>query len=297
MKATEIKPNGFCNGVKRAIKMIIDIANDKNTIKPIYMFGYLVHNKKIINSLIEEYNIILIKDNFSAKLKEIKTGTIIFTAHGISPDIYEIAENKKLNIVDTTCPNVLKIQNIIKEKIKENYNVVVIGNKNHPEINSYLGISKKVSLYDKEKDYRNIDNIFVINQTTLIYEDVLKIYQQIKDINPNCEIVEEVCNATKVRQKAILDNLDKYDLFIIIGDKLSNNCDSLYKLAKNYQKDAIKIESCEELNEIDLSKYQNIAVTAGASTPPAILDEVIIQINNNTKEFKSNLKNIDYIKL
>lgn len=295
MRAFEIKPNGFCNGVKRAIKMINNIVSDNNTIRPIYMFGYLVHNKKIINSYIEDHGIILIKENFIENLMSINYGTIIFTAHGISPKIKQIAIDKGLNIIDTTCPNVSKIQRLINEKINENNKVIVIGNNNHPEVLSYLGISDKVSLYDKDIDYSSLSNLFIINQTTLIYEDVLKTFDYIKKQNNNADIVEEICNATKVRQKALIENINNGDCFIIVGDKLSNNCDSLYKIALNNNKYAIKIETVEELNNYDLSKFNKIGITAGASTPPAILEEVINQINTNTKQYKSNLKNSDFI--
>ena len=295
MKAYEIKPNGFCNGVKRAIKMINNIIEDKNTVRPIYMFGYLVHNKKIINSYVEDHGIILIKDNFSETLSKIDSGTVIFTAHGISPKIKQIAIDKNLNIIDTTCPNVSKIQNLIKNKIDNNYNVLVIGNNNHPEVLSYLGISDNVTLYDKNIHYSNLSNLFIINQTTLIYEDVLKTFNLIKEHTPNAEIVEEICNATKVRQKALRDNLNNAECFIIVGDKLSNNCDSLYKIALNNNKKAIKIETVEELNNYDLSNFKTIGITAGASTPPAILNEVIEQINKNKTNYKSELHNSDYI--
>lgn len=295
MKAYEIKPNGFCNGVKRAIKMIKDIVIDSNTIRPIYMLGYLVHNKNIINSFIEDYGIILITSDYEKHLKEIKKGTIIFTAHGISPSIKQIAIDNNLNIVDTTCPNVLKIQKMIKDRINENYNVLVVGSENHPETKSYLGISKNVQLYNDNKDYSNLSKIFVINQTTLIYDDVLNIFENIKKTNKDAEIAEEICNATKERQKGLLKNIDKFDCYIIIGDRLSNNCDSLYRIAINHHKDAFKIESAEELNYIDLSKYNTIGVTAGASTPSAIVREVITQINSNENHFKTNLSNKDYI--
>ncbi|MBQ6817909.1 MAG: 4-hydroxy-3-methylbut-2-enyl diphosphate reductase [Bacilli bacterium] len=295
MKAYEIKPNGFCNGVKRAIRMINEIVNDSTTPRPIYMFGYLVHNKKIINSFIEDYNVILIKENYIENLTKIKEGTVIFTAHGISPKIKQIAIDNKLNIVDTTCPNVFKIQKLIKEKVSNNYNVLVIGNNNHPETMSYLGISDKVSLFNKELDYSNLEKVFVINQTTLIYEDVLKSFELIKNQNINAEIVEEICNATKIRQKALKENLDNFDCFIIVGDKLSNNCDSLYKIAIQNNKDAYKIETVEELNDIDLTKYKKIGITAGASTPPKILYEIIDQINSKSHKYISTLNNNDYI--
>lgn len=296
MKAYEIKPNGFCNGVIRAIKMINKIVEDPNTPLPIYMFGYLVHNKKIINGFIENHNIILIKDDFANTLTNIKKGTVIFTAHGISPKIKQIAINNNLNIIDTTCPNVLKIQNKIKEKINDNYKVIVIGNNNHPEVMGYLGIDSNIEMFDESLAFNNFNKIFVINQTTLIYDDILNKFKTIKSINKDAEVVEEICTATKVRQKALIDNLDNFDCFIIVGDKLSSNCNSLYKIALT-KKPSFLIESVEELNTIDLSKFKSIGITAGASTPSKITLEIINQINSNQTIFKSNLNSLDLIKV
>ena len=167
MKAYEIKPNGFCNGVIRAIKMINKILEDPNTPLPIYMFGYLVHNKKIINGFIENHNIILIKEDFANTLTNIKKGTVIFTAHGISPKIKQIAINNNLNIIDTTCPNVLKIQNKIKEKINDNYKVIVIGNNNHPEVMGYLGIDSNIEMFDESLAFNNAVHITKMADTII----------------------------------------------------------------------------------------------------------------------------------
>ena len=118
----------------------------------------------------------------------------------------------------------------------------------------------------------------------------------VKAINKDAEVVEEICTATKVRQKALIDNLDNFDCFIVVGDKLSSNCNSLYKIAST-KKPSFLIESVEELNTIDLSKFKSIGITAGASTPSKITLEIINQINSNQTIFKSNLNSLDLIKV
>ena len=139
---------------------------------------------------------------------------------------------------------------------------------------------------------------FLTTQTTLIYNDVLKEFEEIKKKNTSLEIIlsKEVCSSTSKRQEAIINSFGQYDLYIIIGDKLSNNCLSLYNLVINNNYNAIMTNSVDELNNYDIKKYKKIGVTAGASTPKAIVKEVIDQINNNVNIYITNLTKADYIK-
>lgn len=273
MNVIEIKPNGFCNGVKRAIEIVDEAIKNPNTPRPIYMFGYLVHNKIIV----EKYknDITIITTDYDEALENIQTGSVIFTAHGVKPSLIDKAKNKGLYIINTTCPNVSKIQNMIISKLNDKYNVIVIGGEKHPEVLSYLGISPNVHMY--KKGFLPKGKAFVVNQTTLIYDDVLKIYDDIKVENPESEIALEVCNATKVRQQAIKENYQNVDAIIVVGDNMSNNVESLYQVALSF-KPSFKIENASDLNKIDLSTYVTIGVTAGASTPPDVLNEVINKI-------------------
>ncbi len=290
MIAYEIKPNSFCNGVKRAIKMINDCINNPNTKKPIYMFGYVVHNKNVMEAYLDK--LIVFKDNYLENLNRIKNGTVIFTAHGISKNILELAKLKGLDIVDTTCPKVTLIQNKILKQLDNGFNIKIIGEKNHPEVISYLSLSDKVSVYDKNDTI--LDNTFFINQTTLIYYQVLDIYNNINKQNKNILINEEVCDATKQRQNALKQTFGLYDGYLIIGDKLSNNTNSLYEIAKEYTNNSYKIETINDLNDINLTNINKIGVISGASTPKAITDEIIDCINNK-REYKSNLNKNDYL--
>ena len=273
MNVVEIKPNGFCNGVIRAIKIVDELLLKKDVKKPIYMFGALVHNKYVVDMYKDK--IIIIDKDYENILCKIDTGTVIFTAHGIKPSIIDMAKNKELDVVDTTCPNVSKIQKLIKDKLNDGYDVLVVGKSTHPEVLSYLGIDERVKIYDD--NFVPTKKTFIVNQTTLIYDDVLKIYEKLKSTYVQVEIALEICNATKVRQCALDEYKDKCDAFIIVGDKMSNNCQSLYEVAKKIHP-SFKIENKDELKNIDLSNYQNIGVTAGASTPRWILDEVIEEL-------------------
>lgn len=291
-KAIEISPNSFCAGVQRAMMMINEVINNED-LKPFYMLGYLVHNRNVV-SYYEDY-ITVIKDNFEENLETISKGTIIITAHGISPKIINKINDKNLNIIDTTCPNVSKVHNYINEYLNNGYNVYVMGSSKHPEVIGYLGISDKVKIYEKGMTFPK--KSFLTTQTTLIYNDVLKEFEQIKLDYPDVILSKEVCSSTSKRQEAIINSFGNFDLYIIIGDKLSNNCKSLYDLVDKHNYNVIMINNVDELNNYDLSNYNSIGVTAGASTPKATLYEVIEQINNGTKVFQSNLLKKDYIKL
>ncbi len=290
MYAYEITPNSFCKGVERAITIIKDILKRDDVIKPIYMLGYLVHNLNVVNAFDD---ITIIPNNFEEEILKINEGTFIITAHGISPKIRDLIVSKNLHIIDTTCINVKRIHQSIIKHINNNYNVYLLGNEKHPEIQGYLGISNKVSMYN---GYLN-QNAYVTTQTTLVYDDVIKDIDDIKTKYPKAVIENNICNTTTNRQKALQEaiNDNETDLYIIIGDKLSNNCKSLYDLVINHHKNAIIISSVNDLNSFDLSNYKKIGVTAGASTPKAILSEVIYCLNNN-KPFVSTLNRKDYLK-
>ena len=277
MEVIEIKPNGFCGGVKRCLSII----NDGFDLlpRPIYMLGYIIHNKMVVEEFTKR-GVILVTEDPITFIEKIDKGTIIVTAHGINPKVIDIATQKNIHIVDTTCHNVSKIHNIVKTEINNNKNVYVIGNKHHPEVKGILGISDNIKIYES---YQNIsDNSFIINQTTLNYDDLLNEFQLIKTYNTdkNITICDEVCNATKVRQNAIKENAKLFDLIIIVGDKLSNNCKSLIDVSLKLGVDAFLVESVDDINEIDLTKYKKIGVSAGASTPRILIDSVINYLHN-----------------
>lgn len=294
MNVIEIKPNGLCGGVIRAIKMITDCLNDPKTIKPIYMMGNLIHNKHVVESITNQ-GVILVKDNYIEAINKINSGTIIFTAHGISPKIYELAFDKGLNIIDTTCPKVLKIHNQIKELVKNGEKILVIGNKNHPEVIGYLGISPDISVYNEGMDVSEYS--YVVNQTTLVYDDVLEIFDEIKKNNKNITIHEEICSATKERQFGLKSKLNDIDCLVVVGDKTSNNCNSLVSLGKNSNIDSYLLESVNDLNDYDFSSYKKVGVTSGASTPRKVLVEVIEALENYNKsnKYESKLVDRDYL--
>lgn len=276
------KTAGFCYGVKRAVEGSLKETSDKQ----IYCLGELVHNKQVMNE-IEKQGIKLIED-----INEVPNNSkVIIRAHGVVKEIYEIAKEKNIELVDYTCPNVLKIHEVASKYKNENYYIFVIGNKTHPETigtisycgNNYSCIETEDDINDSIESLKEskIKDLLLIVQTTfseakfkLIKE---KIEETINDIN--IVVKNTICAATSTRQKET-ENLSKeVDCMIIIGGKNSSNTKKLYELAeKNCQK-AIAIETKEELNKEELINYQKIGIMAGASTPKKNIDEVAELLN------------------
>lgn len=298
MEITKLTPRGFCKGVVNAIH-IINKALENNTYKkPIYMLGNIVHNKNVVEAFKSKGIIILDGESRVEMLKKINEGTVIFTAHGVSDEVRNIATMKGLDIVDATCKDVKKTHDVIKEKLLEGYLLLFYGKENHPETEGIIGISDEIILITDKTDLSTLPKysgkIIITNQTTMSFLDVIKIYNKLKEIYPQLELVDEICNATRRRQEAVI-NAEGYDLIIVVGDKLSNNTKMLKELASNKTK-AIQVETLNDLKNIDLSNFNKIAITAGASTPKSILEEIVFNLEHNTNNYISRLNLDDYLK-
>src|SRR5690554_778358 len=291
MEIIKVSPQGFCKGVIRSIAIINKALKNPQTKRLIYMLGGLVHNKHIINAY-KDKGIIII-DN----IDNINSGTVIITAHGISKKIIAALEAKNLDIINATCFDVLKTHNLIQKLIKEGNEIIYYGKNNHPETKGIMGIDERIHLIESvdDIDKLNIDSkkIAFTTQTTMGYTDVLKIIAKLKEKYLHIKTYEEVCTATKVRQQALLDAPLDIDLFIVVGDPTSNNTNKLRELGETRYKRCIMIENANDLNNIDLKNVKKVAITAGASTPPAIVNEIIEALK--TKDFKTNLTNEDYL--
>ena len=237
MIINRIEPQGFCGGVKNAIDIAKKaISNDHNK-KPIYLLGSLIHNEHVMKSL-EDLGLILIDDKNKTRLEllnEINSGSVIFSAHGVSNDVYIKAKEKNLNIIDATCPFVKIVHNNIKKYLNDGYDIIYIGTKGHPECEGVLGINNKIKLITNKIDalnyYSDNDKLYLSTQTTLSIYEIDEIINILKNKYNNIIIDNKICNATTVRQQAIYNEKDT-DLFIIVGDQKSSNTKKLYNIAK-----------------------------------------------------------------
>lgn len=283
MIANKIIPCGYCKGVINAISLAKQ-TREQNKSTPVYILGMIVHNKHVVKEL-EDLGIITLDTSLKTKeewIDSINEGTIILTAHGTPSSIKEKIVNKGLKLIDATCKDVLKTEEIIEKYSNMDYQIIYYGIKNHPESVSATSISKNVILVENEKDIDKCDiyrkSVF-INQTTMSSIKARELYLHIKKHMSEIEYINGTCNATDSRQNAIR-NLKDCDVLYIIGDKASNNTNKLKDIAIECNiKKVHLIDNKDEININDLSKDDKVYVTAGASTPPNLIDETIELLN------------------
>lgn len=280
MKINIITPQGYCGGVKNALNIVYKSIDDTSIPKPIYLLGSIIHNHHVIDDL-KSKGIILIEEKGTPRfdlLDQINKGTVIFSAHGVSDRVYKKANEKGLHIIDTTCPNVLLIHKNIKEKINAGYACIYIGTKNHPECEGVLEISSKIILIEAIEQIENIDisdkKIYITNQTTLSLFQTEHIYSKLIEKYPNAIIDNKICNATTIRQQAIL-NQEPVDLCIIVGDKNSSNTKKLVTASESMGIHTVLVDNLDELKKLDFYNINSISISSGASTPEYIVKEII----------------------
>ena len=279
MEIKRVVPSGYCKGVVNAIN-IVKKTKEQYPNENIYILGMIVHNSYVSKQM-EDLGVITLEDpNLSKEelLDTIDKGVVIFTAHGISDKIKQKALDKGLICVDASCVDVLKNKDLIKSYLDKGYDVVYFGKKKHPEAEAILSLSNNIHLVSNISDIDNLnisnDNLFITNQTTMSYLEVEDMVKLIKDKYPTCIIQKEICNATSSRQLAIT-NIKDGDVLYVVGDVKSNNTNKLKEIGSKYFKKVFLISNYKEINKKDLVNENKIYVTAGASTPPILIDEVI----------------------
>ena len=283
MDVLKISPRGYCYGVVDAMVLARQAAMNLDLPRPIYILGMIVHNKHVTDAFTEDGIITLDGPNRLEILKRVDKGTVIFTAHGISPEVRKLAKEKGLTIVDATCPDVTKTHDLIAEKTKEGYDVIYVGKKGHPEPEGALGVAPdKVFLVENLDDLSqltiNNERIIITNQTTMSQWDVSEIMSEALKKFPNAEIHNEICLATQIRQEAVAEQAKEADLLIVVGDPKSNNSNRLAQVSSEIAgTPAYRIADLSELNIEWLKdpRIKKVAVTSGASTPTPITKEVI----------------------
>ena len=268
VKITIAKSAGFCFGVKRAIDLAQDIAS-KN--KDVYTFGPLIHNPQEVSRL-EKENIKVIED-----YSKIEKGVLVLRTHGIPLDIYEnLSKKENIKIVDATCPFVKKAQDIIKELSKDSEQIVIVGEKKHPEVVALVSYGKgKCLVVEDKKDVKNVKKtgiIYIVSQTTQSPKKFEEIVNEISKIS-KVKVFNTICRATFDRQTAAEKLAKEVDVMIVIGGKNSGNTTRLYQICSNIT----KTYHIEDVNEIEVEWFNNIStvgITAGASTPDWIIENI-----------------------
>ncbi len=295
-------PRGFCAGVDRAI-MIVEKALEKFG-APIYVRHEVVHNKYVIDDLKKKGAI------FVEEIEEIPEGShVIYSAHGVSKKIRE--KSKKFNLIpiDATCPLVTKVHNEVNKMYDENYHIIMIGHQGHPEVEGTMGQieknSPKASIHlietVKDIDQLNInkdEKISYVSQTTLSVDDTKQIIDALKIKFPHIKGPKgsDICYATQNRQDAIKLMIQDHDLIIIVGSKNSSNSNRLVEIAKQNNVESFLIDNPDEIDFELLRDKKNIGISAGASAPEILIDQIITKISKTypaqIKELKGIRENV-----
>ena len=281
---TLAKYAGFCYGVKRAVDTVKQIKND-NPDKNVYVLGELIHNSNVIKEL-ESFGIVSLD-----KLPEKGEGICVIRSHGASPQTFEQIKNAGFEVYDLTCPDVKKVQQKAVELVKGGYFLVVVGKEEHPEVSAIKANAKQFSqnvivtdavstLQSVEQKLKEHKNIGVVVQTTQTQATLNPIIEYLAGISKELHIANTICPSTSRRQKEVSELAHVNDLMIIVGSKNSANTTHLADIANEFTK-TIHIESSDELSDYSnlINKSKKIGVSAGASTPQNVINDVINVLN------------------
>ena len=275
MEITVAKSAGFCFGVQRAVDSVYKELEENSG--KIYTFGPIIHNEQVVEDLNKKG--IEVIDTVE-QLKEIKEGTVVIRSHGVAKEIYDILEQQKLKMVDETCPFVKKIHNIVLDESNNGKTIIIIGNDNHPEVEGIKGwVNGEVIVINKEEQIEKLSlseqtKACIVSQTTFNHNKFKYLVEIIRKKGYDITVVNTICNATHVRQVEAQKISSKVDGMIVIGGKNSSNTQKLYDICRNECENTFYVQTVKDLNLHELKSLKSIGITAGASTPKNIIEEV-----------------------
>jgi 4-hydroxy-3-methylbut-2-enyl diphosphate reductase len=284
MEVIKISPRGYCYGVVDALQIVRKVAKDPAQPRPIYIIGQIVHNRHAIEELTTLGVVTLDGPDRVSILEQVSEGTVIFTAHGVSPRVKQRARERGLNCIDATCPDVTVTHDLVRELVAKGYYILYIGKKGHPEPEGVLGeVPGHISLIENEADVDELaltpeqqEKLAISTQTTLSQWDTRRVIVYIKEKYPQAEVHVDICAATQSRQEAVVAQAKGADLTVVVGDPRSNNTNRLVQVSEELAGvPAVRIEDLSQLKTEWLQGKNRVAVTAGASTPSQLTREVI----------------------
>ncbi len=265
---------GFCFGVKRAVDRVYEQIESG---KKIYTFGPIIHNETVVADL-EKHGVEVI-DSIEA-LRTLSDGAVVIRSHGVPKEIYDILDEQGLECIDATCPFVKKIHRIVEKESNEESQIVIIGNDVHPEVEGIKGWCKTPAIVvESKEEAQNLSlpvnsKVCVVSQTTFNYNKFQELVEIISKKGYDINVVNTICNATEERQTEAAKIADEVDAMIVIGGTHSSNSRKLYEICKAKCENTFFIQTLEDL-KMDLpDSAQLVGITAGASTPNNIIEEV-----------------------
>ena len=270
------KTAGFCFGVRRAVNTVYEQV--EKGIKPIYTYGPIIHNEEVVRDL-EEKGVRVIHGE--EELKQLTEGTVIIRSHGVARNIYTMIQQQGLTLVDATCPFVKKIHKIVRQKSEEGYDIVIIGNASHPEVEGIQGwATRPAVVIETEEEARQYHPsgekpLCIVSQTTFNYKKFDKLVEIISKMRyDKADVLNTICNATEERQTEARLIAQKADAMIVIGGKHSSNTQKLFEICKKECANTYYIQTLVDLDIRLLPSRGCVGITAGASTPNNLIEEV-----------------------
>lgn len=281
MEVIPIWPRGYCYGVVDAIQLVQRVARDPHVPRPIYVLGMIVHNRHVVEDLERQGIVTLDGSDRLSLLEKIDSGTVIFTAHGVSPEVKRRARAKGLTCFDATCPDVARTHDLIRERVAAGFEILYIGKKGHPEPEGAMGEAPgHVHLIEDLEDLAALeldaDQVAIVTQTTLSQWDTQALIEACLRRFPQAEVHNEICLATQLRQQAVAEQARQADMVLVVGDERSNNANRLVQVAREIAgRPAYLVDSVAAIRPEWLRGARRVAVTAGASTPSQLTNQVI----------------------
>jgi 4-hydroxy-3-methylbut-2-en-1-yl diphosphate reductase len=286
MEVLKITPRGYCHGVVDAIKIARQVGAESRaepTPQPVHMLGYLVHNEHVTDELRDHGVELIDSDDRIQGLQRIDDGTVIFTAHGVSPQVKERATKLGLRAVDATCSDVVRTHDLVQDLAKRGFQILYIGQKGHPEPEGVIGEAPDRVHLLEPLDFEALDRIdfpteklAVTCQTTLSQWDTISTIEEIQRRWPDAEVYNEICKATQERQEAAVEAAAEVDMVIVVGSSRSSNSKRLVQVVEELgHKPAHLVDSPADVDPAWFEGIGRVGVTSGASTPTWMTRKVI----------------------
>ena len=271
MEVILAKTAGFCFGVKRAVDTVYKEAGKKN----VYTYGPIIHNSEVVNDLKKKGVKVI---NSREELEALEEGTVIIRSHGVAREIYDLIHEKGLELVDATCPFVRKIHKIVEKAGNDGDQVIIVGSEQHPEVQGIKGwCTGEVHIISDAEQFEGIDlnkPTTLVSQTTFNYNKFKELVEIIEKKSYDVSVLNTICNATKERQTEARSIAETVDAMIVIGDKHSSNTQKLFEICRKACNNTYYIQTLGDLDLNQLGSVETVGITAGASTPNNIIEEV-----------------------
>ena len=281
MEVTVAKTAGFCFGVKRAVEKVYEQIG--KTEKPIYTYGPIIHNEQVVGDLQEKG--VEVIDTLE-ELRTIRDAVVVIRSHGVGKDVYDILKENGVEIVDATCPYVKKIHRIVEKQTAEGRRVLIVGSEDHPEVQGINGWGdERTKVIENMDDFRRLElpedeKLCIVSQTTFNYKKFQDLVEKISKTRYDITVLNTICNATQERQVEAMRIASQVDVMLVIGGKHSSNTQKLYDICRKECKNTYYIQTLGDFNPECISSVRSVGITAGASTPNNIIEEVHTKCQN-----------------